>query len=78
MTPKFNSVMNCDKCKWGQSCTLITDCPYLAGWKDGQVKLKEWLNETCPHWDDDMGGHVTMVKRHACDICMRELEAKHG
>jgi hypothetical protein len=36
---KFNSVMNCDKCKFNHQCNMVTDCPYIEGWEDGQRKL---------------------------------------
>ena len=44
---KFNSVMNCDKCKFNHQCNMEPDCPYLQGWTDGQRKMlayqiKEW------------------------------------
>ena len=46
---KFNSVINCDKCKFGGQCTLITGCPYLSGWNDGQIKMLEHLIKYAHH-----------------------------
>jgi arylamine N-acetyltransferase len=72
---KFNSVMNCDKCKFNHQCNMEPDCPYIIGWQEGQKKLTDFLFQTCPHTDEDLGGEgVTMCYRHACGQCMEELE----
>lgn len=40
MTYKFTGQMNCDKCKFYPACQSgEPNCPYLAGWEDGQAKL---------------------------------------
>ena len=37
---EFNGQMNCDKCKFKEKClSLEENCPYIAGWQDGQAKL---------------------------------------
>jgi len=40
---EFNSVMNCDKCKFNHQCNMEPDCPYIQGWKDGQRKILSYL-----------------------------------
>ena len=37
---QFNGVMDCDNCKfWCVGIAGEDECPYIAGWKDGQEKL---------------------------------------
>jgi hypothetical protein len=43
---KFNGAVNCDKCKFFRVCKAgESNCPYMAGWQDGQAKL---LKQTAP------------------------------
>jgi hypothetical protein len=74
---EFNNVTVCDKCRFycGDNDHSNMSCPYTEGWKDGQQKMAAYLFETCPHTDDDLGGDgVTMCYRHACGICMKEIQ----
>jgi hypothetical protein len=37
---KFTGAVNCDKCKFFPDCKVgEANCPYMAGWQDGQAKL---------------------------------------
>lgn len=65
---KFNGAMDCDKCKWGQSCTMVTDCPYLAGWEDGQRKLLRF----------EIANTDTVQLKDTFKLLLTQLEAKHG
>jgi hypothetical protein len=48
MTFKFVGGVNCDKCKY--DCTSgELNCPYMAGWRDGQNKLLVHLREWQGH-----------------------------
>jgi hypothetical protein len=50
MTFKFVGGVNCDKCKFFRVCKAgESNCPYMAGWKDGQVKILSHLREWQGH-----------------------------
>ena len=46
---QFNSVMNCDKCKFKHQCNMEPDCPYIVGWEDGQHKMLNFLIKYAHH-----------------------------
>lgn len=40
MDYRFNGQVNCDQCKFFPDCKAgESNCPYMAGWQDGQTKL---------------------------------------
>lgn len=66
---KFNGVMNCDKCKFNHQCNMEPDCPYLAGWEDGQKKLLAYMVANA-----ETGAHLT---KNMMRDALKELEGKN-
>jgi hypothetical protein len=72
---QFTGQMNCDKCKFFRVCKAgESNCPYLAGWKDGQGKLIKQLKGPCPHYITD---GLPIRERRACDICCKSLNPEN-
>lgn len=60
---KFVGQMDCDYCKFIiTGCNYEGNCPYTAGWKDGQAKLLKYLDEA----DDlvELESRLLEVKRN--------------
>jgi hypothetical protein len=69
---KFIGQMNCDYCKFYPSCKADeANCPYLAGWQDGQAKLEQWLHEPCEDHPALRGFGTTLLHKD-CPHCQRE------
>ena len=74
MTYKFNGIILCEKCKF--RCAGVdansNNCPYLAGWEDGQAKLQRWLHEPCEE-HSTLRGFGNALLRKDCLQCQKEL-----
>lgn len=74
MTYKFNGIILCEKCKF--RCAGVdansNNCPYLAGWEDGQAKLQRWLMESCEDHPKLRGFGMPLLRRD-CHNCQKEL-----
>jgi hypothetical protein len=73
MTYKFTGQMNCDKCRFHAGCIIgELYCPYLAGWEDGQAKIKQWMEERCEDHPAIVGFGPGVLRRD-CRHCQKEL-----
>lgn len=78
---QFIGQVNCDKCKFFRVCKAgESNCPYLAGWKDGQKKLLKWLDDPCNNkehntnlFNDNDKTKVIFWHRYHCPRCIEKL-----